>query len=384
MRILVVSGAAPNSHDAVGDFAWLLARQLASGHRLSFLSPETIGMSDTSERDGIFTVGIPRGWGIRAARRVVQEAIRFNPDVVLAHFVPQLFGWNGAKPVFAMLLRHLKKRGFPIITIAHEFSAPFGPSIKLAMWATIHRLLFRVVVNASRTIILTNLARVETIRRIFPRRGGDIYQVPVGCTVQIDHRDSPDAASRRAECGVAVDEFLVVTFGSALESTARSICELLNVLSSEDRPVHCLIIGKSGTTLRDKLIASKVSRCRITATGAVSTEFASVVLSMSDLYLALFPDGASTRRTSLMAGLAHGVPTVSNKGALTEEILASSGAIFMMNGRETDTEDLRRLAGSMERRRELGARGRRLFEDHFSWATIGNRYAEIIRDTVRR
>src|SRR5215211_200235 len=140
-RICVISGAAPNTNDAVGDFAWLLAKELSNYFDISFIIP---GISDAYATviDGKIAIyRVTKEWGIETSKQIQPIVKEIHPDVLLVHFVPQLYGWMGAKPFFTLLLHTLNQSKVPIVTIAHEFSSPFGKSPKMFLLASVHRFL---------------------------------------------------------------------------------------------------------------------------------------------------------------------------------------------------------------------------------------------------
>ena len=77
---------------------------------------------------------------------------------------------------------------------------------------------------------------------------------------------------------------------------------------------------------------------RLVATGSLVSSDAAAHLAACDLLLQPYPDGVSTRRTSLMAGLALGRPIVTSEGLLSEPLWrepggsAGSGVFHPRNG----------------------------------------------------
>jgi glycosyltransferase involved in cell wall biosynthesis len=109
-------------------------------------------------------------------------------------------------------------------------------------------------------------------------------------------------------------------------------------------------------------------RPRLHATGTLPAEAVAAHLCACDLLLQPYPDGATGRRTSLMAGLALGVPIVTTCGPLSERLWLDRALVEM-----APAGDQAALLGAVEKllgdpagRARLGRRGRRGYEEHFS------------------
>jgi len=384
MNICTLCGAPPNVNDGVGDFSWFLAQELSRAYALSLIVPGGEDARQGFDDGSIAVYRIQKGWGIQTSKQVFHLVRRLNPEVILVHFVPQLYGWNGAKPFLALLLLALRRRGYRIVTVAHEFSAPFGPSPKLIMLASVHRLLLRAILSASNRIVLTTEFSRDLFRRRFPRRQADFRQIPIGSTVPVVSVDEARKGELRRRLGIAADEIVISTFGSVIGLSVPLFEKLFRWFTHEGVPFRILVIGKAGEQLREKLAHDPVTVERIVATGPLGSVAVSEYLSVSDLYVAFYPDGASTRRTSLMIGLAHGIPVVSNSGALTDPRLASSGALHLLNGLmlEDETRVLRQLCKSPELRSRLGKQARVFYEEHCSWQKIGRQYEQVLQEVL--
>ena len=384
MNICTLCGAAPNVNDGVGDFSWLLAQELSKENTVTLIVPKVDGAADCAKTGRVSIYSVSHGWGIETSKEVFHLVRRLNPDVILVHFVPQLYGWKGAKPFLALLLLALRRRGYRIVTVAHEFSAPFGPSPKLIMLASVHRLLLRAILSASNRIVLTTEFSLDLFRRRFPRRQADFRRIPVASTVPVAAVDEARRGELRRKLGIAADEIVISTFGSVIGLSVPLFEKLFRWFTHEGVPFRILVIGKAGEQLREKLAHDPVTVERIVATGPLGSVAVSEYLSVSDLYVAFYPDGASTRRTSLMIGLAHGIPVVSNSGALTDPRLASSGALHLLNGLmlEDETRVLRQLCKSPELRSRLGKQARVFYEEHCSWQKIGRQYEQVFQEVL--
>ena len=103
------------------------------------------------------------------------------------------------------------------------------------------------------------------------------------------------------------------------------------------------------------------------ATGELGSEAAAAHLRACDLLLQPYPDGVSGRRTSLMAGLALGLPIVTTRGPATEPVW-EDGLVAL-----APAEDPAALVAATEalladpsRRRRLGDDALAGYERHFS------------------
>jgi glycosyltransferase involved in cell wall biosynthesis len=85
-----------------------------------------------------------------------------------------------------------------------------------------------------------------------------------------------------------------------------------------------------------------------------------------------FPDGLSSRRTSLMNALAHGVPVVSNSGHLTEEIWEENDAVALgATGTGPDLAPVcTRLLLDPSARKAFAEKGAALYCASFDWPNV--------------
>jgi hypothetical protein len=81
-----------------------------------------------------------------------------------------------------------------------------------------------------------------------------------------------------------------------------------------------------------------------------------------------FPDGATTRRTSLMAGLINGRPVLTTSGKLTEPVWAESRAVATAPAADADrfVEMARALLADPRERGALAARAETTYKARFA------------------
>jgi glycosyltransferase involved in cell wall biosynthesis len=109
-------------------------------------------------------------------------------------------------------------------------------------------------------------------------------------------------------------------------------------------------------------------RGRLFATGRMSARDISVHLQACDLLLQPYPDGVTTRRTSVMAGLANGRAVVTADGALTEDVWRATGAVALVPSGDASAlvASARELLADARSRASLAARGSATYASCFA------------------
>jgi glycosyltransferase involved in cell wall biosynthesis len=111
---------------------------------------------------------------------------------------------------------------------------------------------------------------------------------------------------------------------------------------------------------------------RVVGVGALQAEALSAHVQACDLMVQPYVDGASTRRTTLMATLAHGVPVVTTVGRLSEPFWSSSPAVSAVPAGDVDrmVHAAVALATDAGRRRDQSAAARGLYAARFDVAHV--------------
>jgi len=96
-------------------------------------------------------------------------------------------------------------------------------------------------------------------------------------------------------------------------------------------------------------------------------------LSATDIFLAPFIDGVSTRRTTVMAALQHGLAVIGTDGPLTDPAFRESDDALRLV--PVEREDLfvdaaLKLASPRGEREQVSRAARRLYDECFDWPII--------------
>lgn len=371
IRWAVLTGEYPPEAGGVADYTRLVARGLAdAGDAVHVYAPHR-----PAADPGIETHGLPDHYGPRSLADLERELTARPPHRILVQYVPHAFGSKAMNLPFAAWLALRGRRIAPLWVMFHEVAFPFSwRPMKHALLGSVTRIMARLVAGAAERVFVTIPAWANLLKRFCPRVRPPQW-LPVPCTLP-PGRD-PQArvtirrhyAGRRAEGGGPPGGGLLVGhFGTYAPHIADLLAPAIDTLSRLVPEAGFLFVGRESDRFREGLLRRYPDLVgRVHATGAVPADEVSDHLRACDLLLQPFADGVSSRRTSVMAGLANGVPVVTNLGPLSEP-LWSAGAVAVVP--TADPQALARLAAGLladpPARSAFGRRGAELYHQTFS------------------
>ncbi len=140
--------------------------------------------------------------------------------------------------------------------------------------------------------------------------------IPIGSNIPVSPPAGYDRASWRGRLDLDDETVLVAYFG--LISRTKGLDALLGALERLPARFRLLVVGGAATAPDDRAFAEEIQRriaarglgARVRVTGHCPADEVSAHLLAADLAALPFADGASFRRGSLLATLAHGLPTL--------------------------------------------------------------------------
>lgn len=363
----IITGEYPPQPGGVSDYTRLLAHGLAgSGDEVHVWAPAPAAATPTAA--GVRVHDLPGRFGRRALADLDAGLARARPGFrLLVQYVPHMYGMKAMNLPFCWWLwrrRHLR----PWVMF-HEVAYPcaWGQPLRHNVLGAMHLLMAGLVARAAERIFVSTPSWESRLRRVAPLARPAVW-LPVPCTVAA----SADAASAEAIRDKALrpaGSLLIGHFGSF---GAGLVPQLLGavfprVLKGGAGRVG-LLIGRGSKAFAEKMLLEHPALAgRLLAAGELPDEGVAAHLRACDLLLQPYPDGVSGRRTSLMAGLALGLPVVSTRGPATESVW-DEGLVALAPAGDTDaliavTEGL--LADRSARLR-LGEEGRAGYGRHFS------------------
>lgn len=315
----LLTGEYPPEGGGIADYTALLARALAdAGRRVHVWTPARVEPSTESR----VTVHAMEGFSGAALSKLGAELDRFPaPRRLLVQYAPQAWGMKGMNVAFCRWLRARRRAGDDVRVMFHEPFFPFGwqrPQRNLL--AAANRWMARLLLRASTRAYVSILAWEDLLRPLAPR-GLRFTRLPIPSTIPFaDHSDNVrvirDAITEGGK------HPLFVHFGTYGGLIAPMLEKAITTLTLRLPDARILLLGAGGPAFADRLRAKHPRLADAFWTpGFLGPEAVSYHLQASDVAIQPYPDGADTRRTTLMACLANGVPTVTTSGRFTDSSL---------------------------------------------------------------
>jgi glycosyltransferase involved in cell wall biosynthesis len=291
-----------------------------------------------------------------------------GPRTLLIQYVPHAFGWKAMNLPLVAWAGWRARRGDDVRVMFHEVAFPWvRRPLRHNLLAAVNRAMAAVLVRACTRVYVSTAAWEPLLRRLGAGRV-PIAWTPVPSNVP-EEAPAAAVAARRAELTRGGPTARVAChFGTYGPSATRNLAPVLRELLGRRPDVRVLLLGVGGDRWRGELADGGADwSARVIAPGPLPAPAVAEYLRASDLALQPYSDGASGRRTTLMAALANGVPVVTTIGVLSEPVWAGGAVAVAPAG---DADRLARLVIELldhpDRLDGLGKAGRRLYEDQFA------------------
>jgi glycosyltransferase involved in cell wall biosynthesis len=361
----IVSGEFSPQPGGVADYTFALANGLSSaGDSVVVYAPGR----DVTELPGhARIVRIRSGFAPAGLATLARTLLRAPlPQVLLVQYVAQSFGLFGVNLPFVILLALLGRR-IPLWVMYHEYAIAHDPSERLPRqiraWGT--RLAAGILARSAQRVFVSTAAWVPRVRAAAPNATVCVTPIFSNLPTVVDGERVASVRANLAPDGAAI----VGHFGTYRMTESREyLDELVPQFLRSDRAARFLLLGRDSDTFAIHL-RERAPDCRerILATGAQERDRAAESIAACDVLLQPYSDGATTRRGSLLAGLALGVATVTTLGASTEDLWRGCDAVAFVEpgdvaGAVARLLDL--LADPVERDR-LAHAARRFYHEWF-------------------
>ncbi len=382
MRILFITGEYPPQPGGVGDYTQRLGQTLANaGHEILVLTIaqqrwRIVSVSSTGEQVFASSPGMA-SWGLIGVGALIRHIRRLRPDWCHIQYQTGAYGMRIGVNVLPITLRY---GNIATAITYHDLLPPylFPKAGMVREWVTL------LPARTATAVIVTNPEDEARLRT----SGIQPHLIPIGANIEPVLPPDYDRTVWRSELGITGDKALIGYFG--LLSPSKGIDLLIDVVI--DHPQwHLLIIGGTATSATDRAFAEQVYRRlsipalrdRVIVTGHVATGQVSAYLSACDVVVLPFRDGASLRRGSLLAALAHGCAVVTTPPASSTTAAALTGVVQFAAARpEALTAAITSLLSNPTARARLSEAARAAAR-RFDWQTISAAHIELYQSFMQ-
>ncbi len=364
MKIGIITGEYPPMRGGVGDFTRLLALGLRDlGHNIHILTD----VRGTQPDDGLNIAPIITKWDRASLRIAARWATENALDVINLQFETAAYAMSPWVHFLPRVLRPL-----PVVTTFHDLKVPYlfpkaGP---LRRWSVM------ALAKASAGCIATN---AEDITDLNARGVHEVTEIPIGSNIPVHEVTDAERAAFRDSLNIPQNAFLVGYFG--LFTKNKGVFELIEDMSlislGAEFDAYLVFIG-AGQEIQQYLGESSIA-FRTRWTGYLEPIQVSRALKACDIIALPFRDGASFRRGSLLAALAHGCAIVTTPPTvpLPELDHAVRYIDYVAGGQDPLADEIYNLWENPQRRLEL-SRNAKALAARFTWPEIAERTAAYL------
>ncbi len=394
MRIGLVTGEYPPMQGGVGDFTRELGRALKDlGHDVTVITASSISGQIAGSPIPVEPI-IPK-WTHVCWRMIADATRRLKLDVLNIQYEPTAYSMQVGVNLFPWWYRRQRER-VPVVTTFHDLLVPYlFPKAGALRWKIVELLARRsdavIVTNEEDRLKLSNL-QLPNLK--LQTSNFKLHLIPIGSNIRPSLSPDFDRNRERAAWGASKNDWLAAYFGFlSMSKGGLTLMRSIGLLVNDGLPIRLLLIGgRTGSSDPtntqyaaevDHALASLGLRDRARHTGYVDPQQVSAAMAAADVIVLPYADGASFRRGSLMAALAHGKAIVTTRPHLAiPELVDGENCVLV------PPEDAGALASAVRRvmiepglRQRLESGARQLAQK-FTWDKIAARSVEVFRGVL--
>jgi glycosyltransferase involved in cell wall biosynthesis len=362
---LILTGEYPPKLGGVSDYTRNLAVGLTrAGEAVEVFAPPA--GAPLARDPGVRVHLLPDHYGPRSLVFLERALARRPGGRLLVQYVPQGFGMRGMNVPFSLWLATRRR---PVWIMFHEVAVAFGSwrSPKHNALALVTQFMARRVAGGAERIFISTPGWRDYLHGIAPRAREPLF-LPIPSNLP-ESVAPVDALRARERLGLGADDRVLATFGSQtyVGGAAELLAGALVPLLAGDKRRVALLMGRGSVEFARRVFVGSARGARVFATGPIPLEQVAAHLASATAALQPFLDGVSSRRTSAMAGLALGVPLVTNAGPWSEPFW--TGDVVGLAPEPTVASFLAEAARLLEddaRRAAVASSGRALYRRMFS------------------
>lgn len=303
MRIGIITGEYPPQKGGIASYLWhLMPHLVQAGHDVFLLT-------STACQDNRHYVRLDNKvtrWHRKTWQDVQKWATEHQLDVVNLHYQTAIYNMSASVHFLPRWLDYC-----PLVTTFHDLLPPylFPKAGQIRHWVV------RELARTSQAVIVSNhqdAAQLEHLQYV--------HTIPIASDILPIEQTPQQIQHQRSLVNVPKEDFLIGHFGFLYPNRGvEYLLHALHALKEKQIPVRLLMLGgrDSGPTNQayvaqlDRLISTLGLENIVQWTGYQDNATISQTLQACDLIALPFLDGASYRRTSLIAAIQNACPIIS-------------------------------------------------------------------------
>lgn len=406
MRIGLITGEYPPMQGGVGDFTRELSRALVElRHEVTVITSSSVEGQEAPDSPVPVERIVPR-WTHTCWPILAEAARRLELDVLNIQYEPAAYSMQIGINLFPWWYRR-QPRPVPVVTTYHDLLVPYlFPKAGRLRWKVVE-----LLARHSAAVIVSNeedrlklAASTSASRAAHARLAGsphplrvqsNLHLIPIGSNIHPALPPDFDRDRERARWGAGANDWLVAYFGFlSMSKGGLTLLRAIGLLVNDRLPARLLLvggrIGSSDPTNTqyaaeiDQVVSQLGLADRTRRTGYVDPAQVTQAMAAADVIALPYADGASFRRGSLMAALAHGKAIVTTRPRIQlPELVDDENCVIV------PPEDAGALSAGMRRVMiEPGLRdrlesGAQTLSRQFTWDKIAARTADVYGGVTR-
>lgn len=365
----------------MGDYTRELARSLTNlGARPWIL---------TSSRAKIESIDLPfvvvpliRRWDFSSLALIQRVISQKSPEIVHLQYQAAAYGMHPAIHFLPRWLRRIAPRPKVLVTF-HDLRIPylFPKARLLRPWA------LKFLARSCDAVIAADPQDEKAIETWGIKK--DVFLIPIGSNLPPQPPPGYSPQEWRRSLGVKGGETLLAYFGFLNQSKGgEELIHALDILTKKGKQTKLLMVGaaEGGSDPTDRAHAQKVKKLiaatglegQVIWTGYEPSRKVSGHLLAADLCVLPYRDGASFRRGTLMAALAHGLAIITTIPLVTNPQIVDGENMALVPAQDplALAEKIEALAEDHSQRGHL-AEGARQLAQSFTWDKIAEQTLQV-------
>jgi glycosyltransferase involved in cell wall biosynthesis len=364
MRICVISPYYPPHKvpDGLGDYTRRLCQEIVRlGHEVIILVSDGYKTGGHLNQHSIKVIPFTSRWGLIALFKLISLCFRERFDIINLQYSPPLYS------TFFKLLFPLTGILRPTVVTLHT----------LIGGEQVNKLAAASFILFCTEIISTNEEISYMIRKHWPG-GKNPIQIPIGTNV-LPIKQNP-GIPKKPDNRLRLTHFGLFYPGKGVET----ILMAASMLKKEYDHFQLIMLGGEWPGAESYYRSLKKQAHQLGLDqythwmGYLPAEEISAQLSQTDILLIPYDQGISIRRSSYMAGLAHGLPIISTYSKITSAYVKDGENIVLVPPKNPTAlkEKIMELIQNPRLRKQLGEQAGHLREE-FQWPNIAAKTIEV-------